>query len=183
MKKNPTALIFSLSVITTIASLSVLIFFFKVIENKNQHTSAVLATLSDKIAEKDNSKAMTEKITEINKAKDTINSYFVNSKEIDSFINYLENIDTTNSTELKVEGFDISPGSKNTLIVRISTKGTFSNIMRTLVLLENAPYKIHIIRTSFNQQIESSLDPKDPKKTINTTGWQSDTSFSVLISV
>ncbi len=183
MKKNHTILIFSTSIILLIISIMVLVFFFKIIENKNKHTGVVLTTLSNKITEKVNSQAIEKRAANINETKEAINSYFVNGKEIDSFINYLENLGIISGVELKVDSFEISPGSKNILIVSISTEGTFSNVMKALVFIENAPYKIHVMRTSFDQQqVFSNLDSKNSKKSIVSTVWKSEISFSVLMS-
>jgi hypothetical protein len=107
----------------------------------------------------------------------------VNSKEVDSFINYLENLGASAGVELEVENFDVSATSKDILNVTISTKGSFSNTIKALILIENAPYKINITKTFLDKSSESSNpDPKDPQKQINTSFWRSEISFNVLTS-
>ena len=183
MKNKSDILILSLSVAIALIALAVLVFFFKTIENKNKHTSVVLATLADKVKQKENMKSLVEKISKVSEMSDTINSYFVNGKEVDSFINYLENLGASAGVELEVQNFDVSTTSKEILNVTISTKGNFSNTMKTLMLIENAPYKINITKTFLDQSTESSNpDPKNPEKQINTSFWRSEISFNVLTS-
>ncbi len=183
MKSKNDILILGLSITVTLIALAVLIFFFKTIENKNKHTSAVLTTLAEKVKQKENMKSLVEKLNKVSEMSATINSYFVDSKEVDSFINYLENLGTSAGVELEVQNFDVSPNSKNILNVTISTKGSFSNTMKTLILIENAPYKINITRTFLDQSTESSNpDTKDPQKQTTTSFWRSEISFSVLTS-
>lgn len=128
-------------------------------------------------------KSLVEKVNKVSEISDTINSYFVNSKEVDSFINYLENLGASAGVELEVENFDVSATSKDILNVTISTKGSFSNTIKALILIENAPYKINITKTFLDKSSESSNpDPKDPQKQINTSFWRSEISFNVLTS-
>lgn len=183
MKTKSDILILSLSAAIALVALAVLIFFFKTIENKNKHTSVVLTTLADKVKQKENMKSLIEKVNKVSEMSDTINSYFVNSKEVDSFINYLENLGSSAGVELEVQNFDVSTISKDVLNVTISTKGSFSNTMKTLILIENAPYKINITKTFLDQGVESlNSDPKDPQKQTNTSFWRSEISFNVLTS-
>ena len=183
MKNKNDILILGLSITIALVALAVLIFFFKTIENKNKHTSVVLTTLAEKVKQKENMKSLIEKVQKVSEMSDTINSYFVNGKEVDSFINYLENLGTSAGVELEVQNFDISTTSKDILNVTISTKGNFSNTIKTLILIENAPYKINITKTFLDQSTEfSNPDPKDPQKQTNTSFWRSEISFNVLTS-
>jgi predicted O-linked N-acetylglucosamine transferase (SPINDLY family) len=188
MNKNRTTFILSLSIIVMILSLGTLVFFFKIIINKNQHTSATLVALANKMERKNNIDSLTKKISEVELTQQTINGYFVDSTKIDSFIDYLEKLGASASTEVKVQNFD-TPTAKNqtnkTLMVTISSTGTFTNVMRTLELLENAPYKIHITKTTFNLQPKvTAIDEKTgkPVPDSSTPIWQALISFSILIS-
>ncbi len=183
MKKNNNIFTLSLSIIIALIALAVLIFFFRTIENKNRHTSAVMTTLADKVKQKENMKTLVEKVNKISEVSDTISSYFVNSKEIDSFLNYLENLGARVGVELEVKHFDVSSTSKDLLNVTLSTKGSFSNTMKTLMLIETAPYKINITHVNLDQVSETlTVDPKDPQKQTKSYFWQSEITFDVLVS-
>lgn len=184
MYKNRTILTLILSSVVMIISIATLIFFFKIIANKNEHTSAVLLNLSNKMAKKNNFESVKNKIDKVKQTEDTINSYFVDSAKIDSFISYLEELGTNFNTEVKVESFENSPADKNTLLVRISCKGTFSDILNTILLLENTPYQIHITKTSLTQQQQTNTIVDKNGKSITTSipSWQATISFNILIS-
>jgi arginine utilization protein RocB len=167
-----------------ILSIATLFFFFKIIANKNEHTSSVLVNLANKMAKRENIDTLKKKIEEVKQTQEKINEHFVDSTKIDSFVDYLEKLGTSGSTEVKVESFELSVADKNTLQVKLSTKGTFSNVMRTMMLLENTPYQVHITNVSLNKQSgDINIDPKTGKVITTTAStWQSTISFSILTS-
>jgi len=183
MFKNKTFIIFIFSLITTIASIVICIFFVIVIKNKNYHTSAVLTTLENKILKKQNISTVIKKISETEETRKSIESYFVNTSEIDSFVGYLENIGTLTNTDLKVGSVVPSTVTKNTLNISVSSEGDFPNVFRTLKLLENSPYNIQIQQVFLNQRLQTSTEEvKGVIKTKETSLWHIDISFSVLTS-
>ncbi len=183
MHKNRTILLFGLSIVTSLLVIGVFIFFLIIIKNKNEHTKAVLTTLENKNLKKLNASAITQKITRIEDIHKVVDSYFVNPNEIDSFVNYLENIGTNTNTVVNVESVAVLTTIKNTIAVKISAEGDFSNIMHTIQLLENAPYKIHVQQIYLNKRIQTiTQDLKDVPKTKEILVWHVDISFVVLIS-
>ena len=182
MYKNRTTLTLIISSIVMIISIITLIFFFKIIANKNTHTSAVLTTLAEKMAKKNNIEVVRNKINEVDQTKNLISNYFVDSSKIDSFIDYLEKLGSSVGTEVKVENFETT-NNKNSLSVRVTCLGTFSGIMNTILLLENAPYEIHITRASINQQLQPTSSTNDkPIKKSSAPMWQANISFTILTS-
>ncbi len=183
MYKNRTKIILGIWIGIAFVSLGTFIFFFRIIQNKNEHTVAVLTTLANKMVEKKNEKEVREKIAEVTAMRDTLISYFVDPNDINSFITYLEDLGPQTDTKVKIENFDINPKTKNTLSVRMSVNGEFSKVMRIILLLENAPYKIQITRTYLNQQSDSSMVNT---KTLSKEGvlpqWHSELSFTILLA-
>ena len=53
-----------MSILTMLLAVGSFVFFFKVIKNKNHHTSAVLTTLQSKINKKENIETLEKKIAE-----------------------------------------------------------------------------------------------------------------------
>lgn len=182
MYKKRTTLTLILSMLAMVISIATLVLFFKIIANKNEHTSALSRSLVDKIAMKENADTLIKNIDEVENIKKIINEHFVDSTKIDSFIDYLEKLGVSASTEVKVESFDTSKTEKNILSVTLSINGKFSNIINTIKLLENAPYQIHIIRTSLIEQSKSiSKEIKTGDNvSIGTPEWQASVSFNVL---
>lgn len=183
MNNKHTKIIFYLSIITTLLAVGAFIFLFKIIINKNEHTSVVMTTLSDKMIKKQNNKELTNKLTEIDNMQKTIDGYFVDPNHIDSFIEYLEKIGAPFGVTIKVENFEISLTEKNILVVELSSKGTFTNMMRIIKLIENAPYQTHVKKVSLVKLTDIEIqDPKAIKETSGNLLWQVNIIFSILTS-
>ncbi len=184
MKKNRTTITFIISLIIAVLVLGVFFFFFTIVKNKNKHTSVVLTTLENKIVKKRNASVITQKIEEVNRTASLINSYFADPNQIDSFVSYLEEIGTSADTTVKVETVEIASQVKNTLSVTVSLEGNFSNVIRTVKLLENAPYKIHIGRMALDKRSKTTttLDVKGAPTSREVTVWHAEISFTILSS-
>lgn len=169
MKKNRTILIFIISIITTVLAICVFIFFLKVIKNKNQHTSVVLSTLSDKLKEKENATMFATKIQEIKSLQNSINERFVKTDKIDTFVEYLEEIGKSFGTEVSVEKIEVPPTKKNLIAIQISIIGTFSNVIKTMSFIENIPYQVNVTELYLNQNTDKEIQT-----------WQADMSFNVV---
>lgn len=151
MKKNHTTLIFIVSILTIILFVALLGFFLKVIKNKNQHTAVILATLQDKISEKENILKFNEKILETEEIQKKINNLFVDPNKIDEFVNYLEKIGEDTNSEVSV--IDVKD-NKKILSFNLSIRGSFDNVVKSITLLENIPYQTDIVSFTLNEEAE-----------------------------
>lgn len=182
MQKNRTTILFIISIIATLLSVGVFVFFFKVIKNKNEHTAVVMTTLEDKVLEKKNASELVKKMTQVDTIKSTLNGYFVDSASIDSFVNYLESLGVNSNTIVSVKSVEVSKTESNILLVQLSTEGNFSNVMQTVKLLENMPYKVSIQQIFFNKNTKVVTDAAQPKeKPKEISDWEANVSFSVLL--
>ncbi len=183
MNKNKTITIFIFSLIASLFIAAIFLFFFKIIKNKNEHTSAVLTALENKILIKQNANAITEKKSEIEATQVEINSHFVNPFEIDSFVEFLENLGTNAGTTVKVKSVEIAKAASNTISIEIEADGDFSPVMRTIRLLENSPYKIHIDRMNLTKDISSVTETVGGvEKTKEIKIWKANIYFNTLSS-
>lgn len=185
MHKNKTTIIFGLSIFIALLAIAVLIFFFRIIKNKNQHTSAVLTTLESKITKKADISTLKKKISELEDARADLDSYFVNSSRIDSFINYLEKLGAGTGASLEVKSVEVSTKEENTIIGEISISGSFVDVMQAMILVENIPYKIHVTSIYLNKNTQAdstevTSKEKGKEKIIKTPTWQADISFKIL---
>jgi hypothetical protein len=155
MKWKHTLFVCSLSALTAVVSFAALFFLFHVIKNKNEHTSAVLSTLDEKITEKENADVFAKKIADIEATDTALSSHFVDSKKISTFVDYLENYGTQTNTEVTVTDISISDKDKNTIAVKLSIIGEFKDVLQTIALLENDQYQIHITSSFVNRQIST----------------------------
>lgn len=181
MNHNHTNLILIISIVVFLVSIAVFIFFFKVIENKNEHTSRVLVTLAEKMSDKKNAETLLSKLAELDGVMNTINNSFVDQGKIDTFVDYLEKLGVDNGVELTVKNIEISPKEEKTIVVKISTSGNFNNTMKTLYLLENIPYNVSISQAFVNKEIKE-IEEKDgeDKKGDRPVVWHADITFNIL---
>lgn len=187
MKKNNTNLILVISSIIFLILLGISVYFLNVIKNKNKHISAVLSTLEGKMIEKENIKTLEKKMAELGDTHRMLGSYFVDAKNIDVFVEYLEKMGVSNNLDLSVSGVDVPKGEKNKIIVSSKMSGNFTDIMKVISLLENSPYNITIDSTYINKEIvvEPENINSEVKKEITVpikekSIWQATITFSVL---
>lgn len=175
MKKNNTTFILIVSIIVTIISILLFVFFLGIIKNKNQHTSTVLITLQDKLKEKEDSIINASKITEINLIRESINNYFVDSNKIDVFVDYLEEMGSGFSSKVSVKSIETSQKVKDIISIKLSITGSFGAVMRTISFLENIPYQINITQIYFNKN-----EKQNGAKASSLPVWQADVTFNIL---
>ncbi len=162
-------------------------YLINVIKNKNKHISAVSATLQEKMNEKDNMVTLENKIIELGDTHKQISGYLIETSNIDTFVEYLESLGSSNNIDLIVKSVETPKGEKNKLTFNIEMDGSFPNITKVVSILENSPYSLSVNSLYINKITEDSkvetIDPKT-KKTITTTNtkssWQATANFTVL---
>jgi len=180
MKRNHTNIIFALSVIMAIATICLFIFLFKVIRNKNEHASAVLVTLEEKIKEKENAVIFSERRLEIQDTQHTIDNYFVDQNKIDTFVGYLEDLNKDAGVEISVESIEIPPKTKNTISIKLSVDGNFQEVIKTIYLLENIPYQVNFTQVNLNKNIQQPIVEEGKDVLSKVPAWQAEVSFNIL---
>lgn len=184
MKRDNTKLIFIISVLLTIIISISLLYFFKIITNKNNSAAETLSTLSNKMTQKKQVETLLQKSAELKSIDKSINNYFVNSSKISDFVDSIDALGTKNSTELTVLNVEQSQKDKNTILVKVSMKGSFSNVIKTVYLLEDSPFYINITQAFMN--VDKSKILTDEKKTDSKkifsgpNKWVADITFKVL---
>jgi len=178
MKKSYTIIKLILSILVTLLVVALFVFFLKVIKNKNQTISASMAVLQGKIKEKEDSVNFSEKILEIKEIQISINDYFINADKIDTFVDYLEGLGSQLGSKVLVKNIELLKEIENTIAIKLSIIGTFEQVSKTIILLENIPYQVNITQVYFNNNIKEEKNEED--KIIKTTEWQADVSFNIL---
>jgi hypothetical protein len=179
MNKTKTFISFLTSILISMIAIVTFFFFLNIIKNKNEHTSKLNLTLEDKMVKKENLNDLLKKFTEIEKTNEVVNSYFVNSSRVDLFVEYLENLGTTHGVQIKVEGIEVVPDSKN-LSVNLSAKGSFNNVMKITALLENAPFDLGIKEVYLNKMIENQSVQDGENNTSSPNLWEANITFNIL---
>lgn len=181
MKKKRTTFIFISSLLAAIAAICLFAFFLKVIENKNKHTSVVLSTLEGKMQEKENAVLFADKVAETKSLQRSIDNYFLDPNQIDTFVGYLERIGSNLGGEVVVNNIEIPLKVKNMVNVKLSVFGTFEEVVKIINYIENAPYQIDVTQLYLNKEIDPSTgDEKAGEKLEKNLNWQADLSFKIL---
>jgi hypothetical protein len=187
MHTTHTTSVFLLSALISLIAIGTFVFFLHVIKHKNEHTSSVISSLEDKQIKKENSFALLQKTDEVEAIHQSINAYLVDPSKIDSFVEYLEGLGVVTGAKVKAQAVEISSAEKNTILIRLSIKGGFDAVMKTVALIENAPYQIHVTELYLNKSIATgvptpapSLNGKTPEAPAPSVVWEADLSFNVL---
>jgi hypothetical protein len=172
-----------ISIIIAASVISVFAFFFTIIKNKNEHTSNVLAVLEDKIVKKNNAASLFEKMSEVKSIQSVVAGHLVDQTKIDGLVNYLENLGTEARTELVVKDITTLTTNKNTVAIKVSATGDFPSVLKTIALLENAPYQIHVTSSYvYKDAGPVEIDAKGKPKLPSLPRWRIDISFTILSS-
>jgi Tfp pilus assembly protein PilO len=186
MKTKKTNLILVISILTFLIVIVFFVYFLRIIKNKNNHISAVMTTLENKITEKRNLNVLEKKRMEMDGIHKRIGGFLVNTASIDTFVEYLEGVGFDNNVELTVKGIDVPKNEKNKININLDMRGSFQDVMKVVALLENAPFNIIISSTFLNKEESTYINPSIeisknkelplPAKSL----WQANVSFSVL---
>lgn len=179
MNKKKTIFKLLLSIFTCLLIIVFFIFFLKIIKNKNQNTSMSLINLEEKINQKERSIMFSEKSSEIKDLQNSINNYFVETKKIDKFVNYLEDIGSGVGSEIIVKEILASEKTEGIIEFQVLIKGNFDQVTKTVLFLENIPYQIEIMRVYYNKDLKREIE-NDKKDLVAPTIWQADVSFNIL---
>ena len=186
MKKSNTNLILTTSIILLVALTGFSIYFLNVIRNKNRHISAVQITLKNKIEDKQNVNTLQKNMSELLDTNKKIDGYIVDTSRIDLFVGYLEGLGISNNVILSVKTVDVLKSEKYKIFIGLSINGTFTNIMRTIVLIENSPYNMAIDSSYVNKDIIGPVDTSNVTNKDSGTlpkgdpSWQADITLNVL---
>jgi len=166
MKKKSVKILI-LSMLLTLITASMFFFFLKIIENKNKHTSKILSVLELKMIEKENLDFIKDELEETQIIQNKINGYFLEKKNVDLFVESLENLGNLNKSKLIIKEIE-SIDEKNSITLNFSIEGDFNGVMSTVYSIENLPYIINVKNLYLNKNIE-----------INSL-WTADVSLEVL---
>ncbi len=97
-----------------------------------------------------------------------LNTFFVDDEDKVTFIEMIESLgDRTGSavtlSSIVADDLATSPvGTQGHVKINVEAQGSWSSVMRTLILAENLPYKITV--TSIRLDTSGTLDAKNPKQ-------------------
>lgn len=134
--------------------------------------------------------ALRKTIDSTSDAQKKLSSYFVTSDQTVNFIGTIEQYGKISNTSFSLESVDLNKtttikGAADTGAINLHFKahGSFTNIYRLLLILENAPYAIDFERVSFSK-IASDTTTASPEKSAKATPasplWEGDFTIKLL---
>lgn len=180
MKHTKTYPLLIFAIVTMLATLSVFIVVFRSIKHKNEHAYAVSEILSEKMFQKENFDKLQNVVNENKEQREKISSFLVDTTKIDEFVGMLEDLGAKVGTDLTVGSVEVPKGKKNLVSIDLSSKGSFNNIMKLVVLLQNIPYETSVNKVYLNKNSDGNLDPKTGKVDHSKDYWELQFSFNVI---
>lgn len=165
--------------LVTIVSIYIFNFILTTIRVKNERTSLVVYELEKKMIDKENEKILIDKTEEIKSLQSSVDKHFIDAKNIDIFVEYLEKIGSDNKAEVTVNGVNIPVDIKNIVNFKVSIIGDFSNIIQIINVLESIPYEINITQVYLNKDLNQTAE-NGSVEIIDKSKWQADVSFDIL---
>ncbi|MFA7192191.1 MAG: hypothetical protein WC089_02755 [Candidatus Paceibacterota bacterium] len=153
MKKSKTTILFIISSILLILSVGFFAFLFTVIMNKNIHTSAMQATLDEKIMQKQQGSILSKNIKEAVDDNKIVDSYFINPDSIDDFVSGLEKDSNSLGNKTSVSSVDFSKEDKRVINIGLSIEGSFVSVFKSIKMVESIPYIVNIKSLNINTNI------------------------------
>lgn len=159
MPLKKTYIIFFITLSSAIMAVLVFFYVFRIIKNKNDHSSNILSNIQSIIDQKNNISKLQNTVSETREKEEKLSTYLVHSNSLNDFIGFLEGEGTALSIPVEVLSVNASPDKANNINVEIKGVGSFEEVMKLLALIENAPYQIHIEHTYINKVITVEQPP------------------------
>lgn len=162
MPKKKVTTIFIIATLSALASVFVATFLYYLIISKQSEFLIIENSISALKLEQDASVSMKHLLTDTAEQRKKIDSYFIGSDGIVTFIESIERLSRETSVDSSVNSVGVEQGASaeevEYVTVNVSAEGSFRNLFWFLSLLEKMPLKIEITKVYFEQR--ESVDPK-----------------------
>jgi len=155
MKNNLTKIYLTFSVIFLTISCVAFVSLNKKIDSTKKIISENETKWQQEAEKRKNTQLLNDSIKKIQSEKDLLETHFANSSDIVPFLDTLESIAEKGGVKAEVNSVDI-PKENDGLIVGMNASGSFENVYKFILLLENSPYELNLI--SFDAQQQNTPD-------------------------
>ena len=158
--------LFIISIVTIAVTVFGYIFIYKQTIRQADH---YVTSNSELVAENKRKQNEQELIKVYNSTKDTrltLTKLFVREDKIVDFIEMIEKVSTDSGSNTELVSITNSDGKVK---AKINSKGTWSHVMKSLVLIENLPISMSLSNVTLNtvSSVENAEDKKGIKKAQN----------------
>ena len=140
--------------ISTLAILILLCFAFfflyQEINKNNQKAEQSLLLWQIEANRRDDINYLNRSLKEINQQKMQLDTHFINGSDVVPFLNTVEQLAPLAGASAQVGSVDTNKDN-TTLVVTLSSSGSFGSIYKFLTLLENSPYELNFLSMDINK--------------------------------
>jgi len=130
-----------LSTIFFMFSLSVFLFLYQAIDNKNKESQLKEEQWQTEMSRREGIKTLDNTIKMVEGDRLQLETHFAQSSDIVPFLDTIEGLAPKAGAKAEVTSVDIAKDS-NALVVSLKASGTFASLYKFLTLLENSPYEL-----------------------------------------
>lgn len=131
-------------------------------ENKKLSDEAEIAWQTESTRRYDLN-SLERSLKDINKEVLMLDSHFIHTDDVVSFLNQVEYIGSLVGVKATIESVNSREGNTGTvLVLGVKTLGSFPATYKFLTLLENSPYEVKISEVSLNRQESFNLLISNP---------------------
>lgn len=173
---------------TVILSILGYIIVYRTVVTQAKDSSKALIEINTESEKKQYEDGLTKLFDDTSSDRLKLSSFFVREDRIVDFIEKVEKIGVDSNTELTLSSINaddlnsVKVGTIGRIKTRITASGSWANVMRALVLIENLPYSLSMndVRVDSSSGSNAELSAGD-KKTSKGNKWNLSLNMEVLI--
>jgi hypothetical protein len=133
-----------LSIIFFIFFSFVFVFLYKDINNKKEAIQTAQEKWQTEAIRRENIKFLIDSVKSIKIERTSLDTHFVQSSDVVPFLDTIEELAKNVGANAEVISVDVAKDNLS-LVVQMSTSGSFETIYKLILLLENSPYDLEFI--------------------------------------
>ncbi len=161
------------SVIFFLICCFIVVFLYKNIIDNRENAKVVEQQWQEESSRRENAKSLVDSIKTVESEKAILESHFVQSSKTAPFLDaivapFLDTIEKlSNEVGIKTEVISVdSPKESTSLVVSIKSTGSFENVYKLIMLLENSPYDLEFVSVDL-ENVNAGNSSKTPQWTAN----------------
>lgn len=168
------------SLIIFLSLVAIFFFLYRQINKNSQQAESDTMELENEIIQRNEIKLLNSSIGTIKENRDLLKTHFAESSDIVPFLNVIESLAPKARVKAETTSVDIAKDS-SILMVKINTSGSFENIYKFLILLENSPYALEISEVDMKKEGEiETTTPKGLPASTPSPKWQANFEVKLL---
>ncbi len=133
-----------LSIIFFIFSCFVFLFLYKNINDNKEKLQLAQEKWQTEYTRRENARSLTNSIKTMESERNLLEKHFIQSSDIVPFLDMIEKLSVEVGTKAEIFSVDVAKDNLS-LMVEMKAQGSFENIYKLIILLENSPYNLDFV--------------------------------------